>query len=129
MTHITAVPAKAAGPSLEDVLARYAEKANAAKILGDADTERFWLALGDELRAACPEYLLWLTEAEASRWAGKSANWLRSEHAGLVVRGLAAFGKTGKRIYRASSFVRRASLIAAREEGRQAGREAGRASA
>lgn len=77
----------------------------------------------DELLAALPEYLAFLSEREATDYSGRSVEYLRARFAKWADRGLAEW-RGRNRFYRQCVLEHHGNVSAAREAGRRAGREA-----
>jgi hypothetical protein len=86
--------------------------------LADA-LERF----ANDVAGAAEDYLTWLSETDATIYAGKSVRWLRSHFAEWERAGHGRY-RMGHRQYRMMALPRRANPQAAYEAGKQAGKDA-----
>ena len=107
----------------EDVLADLRERITMLRVEGHPVQASSVERAIDQLVATLPEYLEWLSEADATGYTGRSAEYLRARFARWESRGLATWrGRT--RWYRRCVLEHRGNVAAAREAGRRAAREA-----
>ena len=86
---------------LEQVLADLREEATILRANGHAAQAATLLRAVQQVADACPDYLRWLSEAEAVLRSGKSAAWLRARYPEWEQMGHARAPRRGVREYRA----------------------------
>lgn len=104
--------------TIEEQLANYREEAVILEKAGHSRDGTLLRRVADEVTAALGDYLRWLSETEASLWAGRSERWLRENYEAWELRGDAR--KIGRhRQYRASVLPRGTDYVGIREQARR----------
>ena len=106
---------------IEDVLANVAERITMLRVEGHPVQAASLDRAVAEMRAELPEYLTWLSEAEAMTYTGRKADYLRARFAGWKAREMAEW-KGKMRYFRRCVLEHRGNTDAARAAGMRAGR-------
>jgi hypothetical protein len=105
--------------TLEDLIASLGNDAAVLRLHGHPAQAAKLDQLADDIRAAVPEHLAWLSEADARLYSGRGVEYLRGQFHGWERRGLAEW--RGKhRFFRRCVLPHRGNLEAARLAGERA---------
>lgn len=109
---------------LAEVIADWRGDAAVLRRRGNAAAAEMLEQCADQAARAAEEWLLWLTEGEATLRSGHAVAWLRARFEDWRRAGHARQTGRHTRIYRACIIPRRVNVVSAAERGRDAARRA-----